>query len=192
MTKGKLLVFSAPSGSGKTTIVRHLLAQPDLNLEFSVSCTTREPRGEEVHGKDYYFISLKEFKNHIKAEEFVEWEEVYRDNFYGTLKSEVERIWAKGKNVIFDIDVAGGLRIKSKFKTETLAVFVKPPSIDELKIRLKKRSTESDDKINMRIAKASVELATAPQFDKVIKNYDLDLAKAEAYELVKQFINQND
>lgn len=192
MTKGKLIVFSAPSGSGKTTIVRHLLAQPDLNLEFSVSCTTREPRGEEVHGKDYYFISLKEFKNHIKAEEFVEWEEVYRDNFYGTLKSEVERIWAKGKNVIFDIDVAGGLRIKSKFKTETLAVFVKPPSIDELKIRLKKRSTESDDKINMRIAKASVELATAPQFDKVIKNYDLEVAKAEAYELVKQFINQND
>ena len=192
MTKGKLLVFSAPSGSGKTTIVRHLLAQPDLNLEFSVSCTTREPRGEEVHGKDYYFISLKEFKNHIKAEEFVEWEEVYRDNFYGTLKSEVERIWAKGKNVIFDIDVAGGLRIKKKFPQETLAVFVKPPSIDELKIRLKKRSTESDDKINMRIAKASVELATAPQFDKVIKNYDLEVAKAEAYELVKQFINQND
>lgn len=192
MNKGKLLVFSAPSGSGKTTIVRHLLAQPDLNLEFSVSCTTREPRGEEVHGKDYYFILLKEFKNHIKAEEFVEWEEVYRDNFYGTLKSEVERIWAKGKNVIFDIDVAGGLRIKSKFQSETLAVFVKPPSIDELKIRLKKRSTESDDKINMRIAKASVELATAPQFDKVIKNYDLDVAKAEAYELVKEFINQND
>ena len=190
MTKGKLLVFSAPSGSGKTTIVRHLLAQPDLNLEFSVSCTTREPRGEEVHGKDYYFISLKEFKNHIKAEEFVEWEEVYRDNFYGTLKSEVERIWAKGKNVIFDIDVAGGLRIKSKFKTETLAVFVKPPSIDELKIRLKKRSTESEDKINMRIAKASVELATAPQFDKVIKNYDLDVAKAEAYELVKEFVSR--
>jgi len=188
MNKGKLLVFSAPSGSGKTTIVRHLLAQPDLNLEFSVSCTTREPRGEEVHGKDYYFISLKEFKNHIKAEDFVEWEEVYRDNFYGTLKSEVERIWAKGKNVIFDIDVAGGLRIKSKFKQETLAVFVKPPSIDELKIRLKKRSTESDDKINMRIAKASVELATAPQFDTIIKNYDLDVAKNEAYQLVKQFI----
>lgn len=186
--KGKLLVFSAPSGSGKTTIVRHLLAQPDLNLEFSVSCTTREPRGEEKNGVDYYFISLQEFKNHIKAEDFVEWEEVYRDNFYGTLKSEVERIWAKGKNVIFDIDVAGGLRIKSKFKQETLAVFVKPPSIDELKIRLKKRSTENEEKINMRIAKASVELATAPQFDTIIKNYDLDVAKAEAYELVKQFI----
>ena len=189
MEKGKLLVFSAPSGSGKTTIVRHLLGKEDLNLEFSVSCTTREPRGEEVDGKDYYFISLETFKKHIKSEEFVEWEEVYRDNFYGTLKNEVERIWAKGKNVIFDIDVAGGLRIKKKFPTETLAVFVKPPSIDELKIRLKKRSTESDDKINMRIAKASVELATAPQFDTIIKNYDLDTAKEEAYQLVKQFVN---
>lgn len=188
MNKGKLLVFSAPSGSGKTTIVRHLLAQPELNLEFSVSCTTRVPRGEEENGKDYYFISLEDFKKHIKAEDFVEWEEVYRDNFYGTLKSEVERIWALGKHVIFDIDVAGGLRIKRKFPEQTLAVFVKPPSIDELKIRLKKRSTESDDKINMRIAKASVELATAPQFDQVIKNYDLEVAKGEAYELVKNFV----
>jgi guanylate kinase len=187
--KGKLLVFSAPSGSGKTTIVKHLLQREDLNLEFSVSCTTRAIRGEEVHGKDYYFISIEEFKKHIKAEEFVEWEEVYRDNFYGTLKSEVERIWAKGKNVIFDIDVAGGLRIKSKFKSETLAVFVKPPSVDELKRRLKERSTETDDKINMRIAKAHVELATAPQFDKIIKNYDLDVAKEEAYQLVKEFVS---
>lgn len=186
--KGKLLVFSAPSGSGKTTIVRHLLAQPELNLEFSVSAATREPRAGEVDGEHYHFITLEEFKKHIKAEDFVEWEEVYRDNFYGTLKSEVERIWAKGKNVIFDIDVAGGLRIKKKFPEETLAVFVKPPSIDELKIRLKKRSTESDDKINMRIAKASVELATAPQFDTIIKNYDLDVAKQEAYELVKEFV----
>jgi len=189
MTKGKLLVFSAPSGSGKTTIVRHLLQQDDLNLEFSISAATREPRGEEVDGKDYYFISISDFKKHIKAEDFIEWEEVYRDNFYGTLKTEVERIWAKGKNVIFDIDVAGGLRIKSKFPQETLAVFVKPPSVDELKRRLKERSTETDDKINMRIAKAHVELATAPQFDKVIKNYDLDVAKQDAYELVKDFIN---
>jgi guanylate kinase len=188
--KGKLLVFSAPSGSGKTTIVRHLLAQEDLNLEFSISCATREPRGQEVDGKDYYFISWEEFKKHIKAEEFVEWEEVYTNNYYGTLKSEVERIWAKGKNVIFDIDVSGGLRIKSKFPQETLAVFVKPPSVDELKRRLKQRSTESDEKINMRIAKAHVELATAPQFDKIIKNYDLDVAKAEAYELVKEFIEK--
>ena len=189
MKKGKLIVFSAPSGSGKTTIVRHLLKQEDLNLEFSISAATREARGEEVSGKDYYFMSLAEFKKHIKAEDFVEWEEVYRDNFYGTLKSEVERIWAQGKNVIFDIDVAGGLRIKSKFPEETLAVFVKPPSVDELKRRLKERSTESDDKINMRIAKASVELATAPQFDVIIKNYDLPVALEEAHQLVKDFVN---
>lgn len=189
--KGKLIVFSAPSGSGKTTIVRHLLKQEDLNLEFSISAATREARGEEVNGKDYYFMSLDQFKQHIKNEDFVEWEEVYRDNFYGTLKSEVERIWAKGKNVIFDIDVAGGLRIKSKFPKETLAVFVKPPSVDELKRRLKERSTESDEKINMRIAKAHVELATAPQFDVVIKNYDLEVALDEAYQLVKEFINTN-
>jgi guanylate kinase len=190
MQKGKLLVFSAPSGSGKTTIVRHLLAQEDLNLEFSISAATRDARGEEVNGKDYYFISIEEFKKHIKADDFIEWEEVYRDNFYGTLKSEVERIWAKGKNVIFDIDVSGGLRIKHKFPQETLAVFVKPPSVDELKRRLKERSTESEEKINMRIAKAHVELATAPQFDTIIKNYDLDVAKAEAYELVKSFISK--
>ena len=157
MNKGKLIVFSAPSGSGKTTIVKHLLEQPELNLEFSISAATRNPRDGEINGKDYYFISLEEFKKHIKHEDF-------------------------------DIDVAGGLRIKKKFPEETLAVFVKPPSIDELKIRLKKRSTESEDKINMRIAKASVELATAPQFDTIIKNYDLDTAKQDAYNLVKEFI----
>lgn len=188
MSGGKLIVFSAPSGSGKTTIVRHLLGKTELNLEFSVSATSRAPRQEELNGKDYYFMSLEDFKTHIKNQDFLEWEEVYRDNFYGTLKSEIERIWSMGKNVIFDIDVAGGLRIKKKFPNETLAVFVKPPSIDELKIRLKKRSTESDDKINMRIAKASVELATAPQFDKVIKNYDLESAQIEAYYLVKNFV----
>jgi guanylate kinase len=188
--KGKLLVFSAPSGSGKTTIVKHLLAKEDLKLEFSISCTTREPRDGEEHGKDYYYISWEAFKQHIKNEDFVEWEEVYTDNFYGTLKTEVQRIWNMGKNVIFDIDVAGGLRIKNKFPNETLAVFVKPPSVDELKRRLKNRSTESDDKINMRIAKAHVELATAPLFDTIIKNYDLDVAKEEAYQLVKEFINQ--
>lgn len=187
-TGGKLIVFSAPSGSGKTTIVRHLLSKEDLNLEFSISAASRAPRGEEVNGKDYYFMSTEEFKKYIKNEDFLEWEEVYRDNFYGTLKSEVERIWAKGKNVIFDIDVSGGLRIKHKFPEETLAVFVKPPSVDELKRRLKERSTESDDKINMRIAKASVELATAPQFDVIIKNYDLPIALEEAYQLVKNFV----
>lgn len=185
---GKLIVFSAPSGSGKTTIVRHLLAQPELNLEFSISATSREPRGTEVHGTDYYFISLKEFKNHIKADDFLEWEEVYRDNFYGTLWKEVQRIWAMGKHVIFDIDVVGGLRIKKKFPDKTLAVFVKPPSVDELKIRLKKRSTESEDKINMRVAKASVELATAPQFDHIILNDNLEKALKEAVALVTDFV----
>jgi len=185
---GKLIVFSAPSGSGKTTIVRHLLAQEALNLEFSISATSREARGEEQDGKEYYFISLKEFKQHIKNEDFLEWEEVYRDNFYGTLKKEVQRIWEMGKHVIFDIDVVGGLRIKKKFPDQTLAVFVKPPSVDELKIRLKKRKTESEDKINMRIAKASVELATAPQFDHIILNDDLNKALIEAEELVSNFI----
>jgi len=192
MAGGKLIVFSAPSGSGKTTIVRHLLSQGELNLEFSVSATSREPRGEEIAGTDYYFISLKEFKQHIKNSDFLEWEEVYRDNFYGTLKTEIERIWGLGKNVIFDIDVVGGLRIKKKYPKETLAVFVKPPSVDELKIRLKKRKTESDEKINMRIAKASVELATAPQFDYIIENKVLDIALKQSKDLVLNFITKED
>lgn len=187
--QGKLIVFSAPSGSGKTTIVRHLLGVEDLNLEFSISATSRDKRGKEIDGEDYYFLSAKEFKSKIKNEEFLEWEEVYRDNFYGTLKTEVERIWALGKNVIFDIDVSGGLRIKRKFPNETLAVFVKPPSIDELKIRLKKRKTESEDKINMRVAKASAELATAPLFDTIIVNDTLENALEDAETQVRQFIN---
>ncbi|WP_242120587.1 guanylate kinase [Aestuariivivens sediminicola] len=186
---GKLIVFSAPSGSGKTTIVKHLLGLPHLNLEFSISATSRVQRGNEIDGKDYYFMSAKDFKTNIKNEAFLEWEEVYRDNFYGTLKSEVERIWAHGKHVIFDIDVSGGLRIKRKFPEQTLAVFVKPPSIDELKIRLKKRKTESEDKINMRVAKASAELATAPLFDVVIKNDHLETALKEAETVVDRFVN---
>ena len=187
--QGKLIVFSAPSGSGKTTIVRHLLGIDHLNLEFSISATSRAKRGEEIDGKDYYFLSAKEFKNKIKNEEFLEWEEVYRDNFYGTLKTEVERIWANGKHVIFDIDVSGGLRIKRKFPEQTIAVFVKPPSIDELKIRLKKRKTESEDKINMRVAKASAELATAPLFDVIIENDNLEKALQEAETLIGDFVN---
>jgi guanylate kinase len=186
--QGKLIVFSAPSGSGKTTIVRHLLAQKDLNLEFSISATSRSPRENEVDGKDYYFMDLKEFKSHIKNDDFLEWEEVYRDNFYGTLNSEVERIWAMGKHVVFDIDVVGGLDIKRIYPERTLAVFVEPPSIEELKIRLKKRKTESEDRIAMRVAKASIEMATAPQFDHIIVNEDLDTALEEAYHLVKSFI----
>lgn len=187
--QGKLIVFSAPSGSGKTTIVKHLLGLDELNLEFSISATSRESRGTEIDGTDYYFLSASEFKSKIKHDEFLEWEEVYRDNFYGTLKTEVERIWAKGKNVIFDIDVSGGLRIKRKFPEQTLAIFVKPPSIDELKIRLKKRKTESADKINMRVAKASAELATAPLFDVIVVNDTLEHALTEAKALVSDFVN---
>lgn len=188
MSTGKLIVFSAPSGSGKTTIVRHLLAKPELKLDFSISATSRPPREGEVDGKDYYFLSLENFKKKIKNEEFLEWEEVYRDNFYGTLQAEIERIWTSGKNVIFDIDVVGGLDIKNIYPEQTLAVFVKPPSIEELKIRLKKRKTESDDKINMRVAKASIELATAPQFDFIIENNNLQDALKEAYDLVSTFV----
>lgn len=191
MKQGKLIVFSAPSGSGKTTIVRHLLKKKELNLEFSISATSRERRGNEVDGKDYYFLSFEDFKKKIKNDEFLEWEEVYRDNFYGTLKSEVYRIWSMGKHVIFDIDVSGGLRIKRKYPEQTFAVFVKPPSIDELKIRLKKRETESADKINMRIAKASAELATAPLFDAIVINEDLENALTESYALVNNFLGIN-
>ncbi|MDT0645686.1 guanylate kinase [Zunongwangia sp. F260] len=191
MKDGKLIVFSAPSGSGKTTIVQHLLRQDDLKLDFSISATSREPRGDEVDGKDYYFLSLEEFKRKIKADEFLEWEEVYRDNFYGTLKSEIKRIWNEGKNVIFDIDVVGGLDIKNIYPEQTLAVFVKPPSIEELKIRLKKRKTETPDKINMRVAKASIELATAPQFDFIIENNNLEVALEEAYNLVSNYVGVN-
>ena len=190
MAEEKLIVFSAPSGSGKTTIVRHLLAQEELNLEFSISATSREPREGEVDGVDYYFISLEQFKKHMKDDDFLEWEEVYRDNFYGTLKSEVARIWAMSKNVIFDIDVVGGLRIKRKFPEQTLAVFVRPPSVEELKIRLKKRKTESNEKINMRIAKASVEMMTAPRFDFIIENDELEKALKEAEALVAKHISK--
>ncbi|MFC0603271.1 guanylate kinase [Winogradskyella pulchriflava] len=188
--QGKLIVFSAPSGSGKTTIVRHLLKQEELNLEFSISATSREKRGNEVHGKDYYYLSLKEFKDKIKKDAFLEWEEVYRDNFYGTLKTEVERIWAKGKHVIFDIDVSGGLRIKRKFPEQTLAVFVKPPDLNELVRRLKERGEESEEKISMRVAKAPAELATAPLFDVIVVNSNLDEALENAYNLVSEFVKE--
>ncbi len=187
--RGKLIVVSAPSGSGKTTIVRHLLKQEELNLEFSISATSREKRGEEIDGKDYYFLSLADFKKKRKNNEFLEWEEVYPENYYGTLNAEVERIWAQGKHVIFDIDVSGGLRIKDKYPEETLALFIKPPNVNELIRRLKERGEESREKINMRIAKAPVELATARSFDKIVVNKDLDKALDDAYDLVSNFIN---
>jgi guanylate kinase len=189
-TQPKLIVFSAPSGAGKTTLVRHLLGVENLNLAFSISAASREPRTDELDGVDYYFLGIPAFKQRIKANDFIEFEEVYQDQFYGTLKTEVERLWAQGKNVIFDIDVVGGLRLKKKFPDRTLAVFVKPPSINELQIRLKSRKTESPDKIAMRVAKASTEMATAPQFDIIIENDDLEAAKIRAVQVVRVFIDK--
>jgi len=185
---GKLIVFSAPSGSGKTTIVHHLLKQPLLNLDFSISATSREKRGTEINEKDYYFISLKQFQKHIEKDDFIEWEEVYTNNFYGTLKKEIERIWKLGKHVIFDIDVVGGLSIKNKFPEQTLAIFVQPPSIEEMERRLRNRQTDSEEKIQERVAKAEKELQYANDFDVILVNNDLDTAKKEAFSLVENFI----
>jgi len=189
MNKGKLLVFSAPSGSGKTTIVRYLLEQKELHLDFSISATSRPKRGEEIDGKDYYFLSAEEFQKKIDDNAFVEYEEVYKDNFYGTLKSELERIWSEGKHVIFDIDVVGGLNIKKQYPEETLAIFVSPPSVEELERRLRYRQTETEEKIQMRIAKAEREIATSDQFDIILKNYDLENAKVDAYKLVSNYLS---
>ena len=187
--EGKLIVFSAPSGSGKTTIVHHLLNQKNLNLDFSISATSREKRGQEIDGKDYHFISPEKFKRHIELHEFVEWEEVYQDNFYGTLKSEVERIWSEGKHAIFDIDVMGGLRIKKKFPEKTLAVFVKTPTVEIMEARLRSRKTDSEEKIIERLAKADRELAMADKFDVILINDDLETAPREAAEMIEQFIS---
>ncbi|WP_314204371.1 guanylate kinase [Capnocytophaga bilenii] len=186
----KLIIFSAPSGSGKTTIVKHLLAIKPLNLAFSISATSRAPRGEEQHGKEYYFLSAETFKKRIADNDFLEWEEVYKDFYYGTLKEEVERLWAMGKNIVFDIDVAGGLRIKKQFPKQTLAIFIQPPSIAVLEERLRARNTESDEKIAMRLAKAEQELAAAHQFDVIIKNDGLQKALDEAERIVTEFINR--
>jgi len=188
MNNGKLIVFSAPSGSGKTTIVKHLLEQKELHLDFSISATSREKRGDEIDGKDYYFLSADAFQKKIAADEFVEHEEVYQDNFYGTLKTELERIWALGKHVIFDIDVIGGLNIKKQFPKKTLAVFVSPPSVEELERRLRFRQTETDEKIQMRLAKAEREIAESDKFDVILKNYDLEIAKNDAYTLVHDYL----
>lgn len=186
--KGKLIVFSAPSGSGKTTIVHHLLETKKQTLDFSISATSRAKRGKEVHGEDYYFLTPDTFKKHIDQDDFVEWEEVYADNYYGTLKSEVERIWGEGKHAIFDIDVVGGLRIKKKFPDRTLAVFVKAPSLEAMEMRLRSRKTESEEKIQVRLAKAEKELSYAEKFDVILVNDDLELAKREAEELIENFI----
>lgn len=190
MATGKLIVFSAPSGSGKTTIVKHLLAETDLPLDFSISAASREPRTGEIDGKDYYFLSADDFKSKVTSDSFLEWEEVYKDNFYGTLKSEITRIWKEGKHVVFDIDVIGGLNIKKQFPKETLAIFVKPPSIEEMERRLRGRGTETEEKINMRVAKAEEEIGFSEKFDTILINDDLSVAKTDAYQLVSEFINK--
>lgn len=187
---GKLIIFSAPSGSGKTTLVHHLLNQPELGLQFSISATSRAPRGNEVHGKDYYFLSEEEFKDRVIAGDFLEWEEVYSGTKYGTLRSEVERIWQKGQSVIFDMDVVGGLNLKGLYADKALSVFVMPPSLEELEKRLRGRQTDSDDKIRQRLAKARRELGRSDRFDHILLNNDLATAKVEAYNLVKIFLGK--
>ena len=186
--KGKLIIFSAPSGSGKTTIVHHLLEQ-DLPLSFSVSACTRAPRDNEQHGKDYYFMPVEEFKRLIKKDEFIEWEEVYKDHFYGTLKSELTRIWNQERHVVFDVDVAGGVNLKKQFTDQALALFIKPPSISVLKERLENRSTDSPEKIRIRIEKAEKELEFADQFDLVIVNDKLEEAVKEAHNAISDFLD---
>ena len=186
--KGKAIIFSAPSGAGKTTIVRHLLNNPDLRLSFSVSATSRPKRGNEVDGKDYYFLSAEAFKKRVAAGDFLEWEEVYTDQFYGTLKSEIHRIWESGYNVIFDVDVVGGLNLKKIFGDNALAIFVQPPSIEALNFRLRNRSTETAEKIAMRIEKAAHEMQFAPQFDFILINDKLEDALQQAEAKVSAFV----
>lgn len=188
MKKGKLFVFSAPSGSGKTTLVHHLLRQ-GLPLGFSISATSRKPRGEEQDGKDYHFLTEKAFKQKIEEDAFIEYEEVYEGTFYGTLKSEVDRLWSEGKHVLFDIDVKGGLNVKEQYPEETLAVFVQPPSIEALEERLRSRGTETEEKIQQRLDKSAGELVFSQDFDVILVNDDLTTAKREVVRLVKQFIS---
>lgn len=184
---GKLVIFSAPSGAGKSTLVNYLLPQfPELS--FSISATSRSPRGKEQHGKDYYFLSSEEFKARVAGDELLEWEEVYAGTYYGTLRSEVERIWAQGKVVVFDIDVVGALNLKKQFGDRALALFVQAPSVEILEQRLRGRGTDSEEKIQQRVAKATIEMARAPEFDKVVVNDDLDTAKAEALAILKDFL----
>lgn len=189
--KGKLIIFSAPSGAGKTTIVHHLL-KTFPNLSFSISATTREQRGDEVHGKDYYFISQESFLHKIAQKEFVEFEEVYSGTFYGTLRSEIERIWDLGNHVIFDIDVEGGLHLKRKYGKQALAIFVQPPSLEVLIERLTGRGTDLPEKLAERIRKADKELQYANKFDVILKNFELETACAEAEQLVSEFLSKTD
>ncbi len=187
---GKLIIFSAPSGAGKTTIVHHMLSIVP-QLEFSISATTRQPRGDEKDGRDYYFITKEDFLHRIAKKQFVEFEEVYSGTFYGTLRTEIERIWKRGKTVIFDIDVEGGLHLKRKYGEQALAIFVQPPSLEVLIERLTGRGTDSGEKLKERFVKAKKELNYAPKFDIILKNHDLETACNEAEKLVKDFLAES-
>ena len=189
--KGKMIIVSAPSGSGKSTIVNWLMQEhPELNLYFSISCTSRAPRGTEQNGVEYFFISPEEFKEKIARGEFLEYEEVYEDRFYGTLKEQVESQRMNGENVVFDVDVKGGCSIKQYYGDEALSLFIQPPSIDELKRRLMNRGTDSLEDIEKRLSKASYELTFAEKFDKILINDDLEIAKAKALEIVSEFLGE--
>ena len=186
---GKVIIVSAPSGAGKTSIVKHVLNYlPELR--FSTSATTRAMREGEVNGKDYHFLTVDDFKNGISNDEFLEWEEVYANQFYGTLKSEIRRIWDEGKTVIFDVDVKGGLNIKKYFGDNALAIFVEPPTVQELENRLRKRGTETEESLRKRVEKAEYELSFAPQFDKIILNDDLDVARSEMLSTIREFLDK--
>lgn len=186
---GRLIIFSAPSGTGKSTIIARLMQHLELRMAFSISCTSRPPRGSEQDGVEYFFISPDEFRTRIAAGEFLEYEEVYKDRFYGTLKSQVEKQSAEGQNVVFDVDVKGGCNIKRYYGDRALSVFIQPPSVDELRRRLTSRGTDSPEVIEDRLARAEFELGFAPQFDRVVVNDDLDKAVNEAYAIIKDFIN---
>ena len=185
----KLLIFSAPSGSGKSTIINWLMQHPDLHLAFSISCTSRAPRGTEQNGVEYFFLTPEEFRERIANNEFLEYEEVYKDRFYGTLKQQVENQLQKGENVVFDVDVKGGCNIKRFYGDRALSIFIQPPSIDALRQRLVGRATDAPEVIEDRLARASYELTFAPQFDRVVVNDDLDKAKAETLAIVREFLN---
>lgn len=184
---GKMIIFSAPSGSGKSTIVNHLLKK-NYNLEFSISATTRLPRGDEKNGVEYYFLSVDDFEQKIKNNEFVEYEQVYEGRYYGTLRSELERIWAKGNNVVFDVDIVGGVNLKKQFGDNAMAIFIKPPSVEELRKRLLSRGTDSVEEIDIRIAKAEKEMAQAGAFDKEVINDNLEDAKMKVEKILNAFL----
>lgn len=186
---GKLIIFSAPSGSGKTTLVHHLLGEI-ADLSFSISATSRDKRGQEVDGRDYYFLSQDVFIEKIKNNDFVEWEEVYAGTYYGTLRAEIDRLLAAGKSVIFDVDVKGGLNIKSQYGPQALAIFVQAGSLQVLQERLTRRNTESPEKLKMRLEKAEIEMKFAQEFDYILVNDELEVAKATALEVVNNFINK--